>query len=442
MANDDVNLNRPTPSPVQGTPPVSDTSTPPPSPGKAPRVDAGDGRTSGDGQGTSGGGPILDLPKMMPTTALTMMLFSIQEKVTAERISSAKDEIKDETKKAQDADKKRIDDINKMREAQKKAKHHSKLGKILGWVGVALTFVAAVVVTVASGGAAAAPVFAAAVLMTGLMIAQETGGMHKLAGAMGLGKKGEMGLMIGLTAAVLVVSLVPIVMSGGAAAVGAVTSLVSMISEATATGAEVGAGAAEMTAAGAEAGSAAAEISADSTEAAADAAEISTQAEQETSFTVEAGSEAADSSSEVSESSEQATQASEEASQSTSETSNAGKSASESEQGSDIAEKSATRTQKVAARVGNVVNLASGGTTVGGGATGIQAAEDEHDVAMAQADSTDQQATLATIQALQAATLRKLRKILEEMQSNAKTVLSIMSTSDQLAEEIAKSSSA
>ena len=437
MANDDVNINRPPPSSVHGGTSVSDTPTPPPV--KGPRVDAGDGYTGGNGQGTSGSGPVLNLPKMMPATALTMMLFSLEQKVSSERIKSAKSEVQTETQKSQDADKKRIDDIKKMMEAQRKAHHHSKLGKILGWVGVALTYVAAVVVTVASGGAAAAPVFAAAVLMTGLMIAQETGGMHKLAQGMGLNKKGEMGLMIGLTAAVLVVSLVPVVMTGGAAAVSLASSVMSMISEATATSAEVGAGAAELTAAGAEAGSAGAEISADTAETTAAASEMSSEAGEVTSSTVDTSSEMSDVGAETADSSSEVSESSEEASQSTSKASDASKDAAK---GQDIVEKSASRTQKVAARVGNVVNLASAGTSVASGATGIQTAEEEHDASMAEADATDQQATLASIQALQAATLRKLRKILEEMQANTKTVFSIVSSSNKLTEEISKGSSA
>ena len=440
MGNDDIGLNRPTPSTVQGSQAVDETAPSAPQP-KGPRVDAG--ASGGYENKVNGNDPKLAPPKSINTSYMTMMLASLQQKITTERTQSAKDEVKSQTKDAQDKDKKRIDDIKKSMAAREKAKHHSKLGKIFGWIGVALTYVAAAVVTVVSGGAAAAPVLAAAVLMTGLMIAQETGGMNKLAKAMNLDKKGQMGLMIGLTAAILVVSLVSVVASGGAAAVSVVSSIASAVTRATAAGAEIGAGAADMAAAGAETASAAAEISAESTEVASEGAEISASTEEiastavdASSETAEASSEAAEASSEASEASSEATESSEEVGESTSKASEEGKT------GEDIAEKSASRTQKVAARVGNLVNLSSAGASVGSGAEGIQTSEAEHDASMADADATDQQAFLAQIQALQAATIRKLKKILEDMQANTNTIFSIISSSNKLTEEITKGASA
>ncbi|MBC6413328.1 MAG: type III secretion system translocon subunit SctE [Chromatiales bacterium] len=441
MANDDVNINRPATSSLQNAPPVSDGQIPPSSSTSSPRVDAGNVQASGrSGQGVFSSGPNLDLPKVMSTSAMATMLMALEQKISTARVKNAKDKIKEETQNQQDADKKRIGDIKKMMKAKEKAHHHGLLGKIFGWVGVALTYVAAAVVTVVTGGAAAAPLFAAAVLMTGLMIAQQTGGIHKFAQAVGMNDKAEMGLMIGLTAAVLVVSIVPVVMSGGAAAMSLGSTVMSMISEATATGAEVGAGAAELGAAGAEAGSTAAEISADATEAAAEGAEVSTTSEEASTAAVDASSEMADAGAEAGDSTTEVSETSEQASQTASKADDADSTLDE-EEGSDVVEKSASKTQKVAARVGNVVNLASGGAQVGSGATGIQLAEDQHDVAMAEADATDQQAVIANVQALQAATIRKLRKILEEMQANTKTIFSIVSSSNLMQEEISKGSS-
>ena len=426
MPDDDIGLNTMTSPSVQGSPPSDDMSVPPASRAKAPRVDAGAGGANPmRGSQKNNDGPQLALPKMIATSVMTVLLMSVEEKVSSERIKSAKEEVQKQTQDAQHADKKRIDDIKKSIKAREKAKHHSKLGKIFGWIGVALTYVAAAVVTVASGGAAAAPLLAAAVLMTGLMIAQETGGMDKLAKALHLGKKGEMGLMIGLTAAILVVSLVSVVASGGAAAVSMVSSIASAVTRVTATGAEIGAGAADMAATGAETASAATDIAAETAEGASEGAEMSADAEEIASSSADAGDEVADTSSEVSESSSEVSEE-----------------ASDGKQGEDIAENSASRTQKVAARVGNLVNTASAGTSVGSGVAGVQTSEEEHDASMADADATDQQAFLAQIQALQAATIRKLKKILEDMQANANVIFSIASSSNKLTEEITKSSSA
>ncbi len=443
MANDDISLNTATAPPIQGTTSPGDANVSSVSQPKSPRVDAGDSGTNPVyGGQTTNDGPVLSLPNTMPASVMTELLMSLQQKVSSERIKDAKEEIKAQTTKAQQKDQKRIDDIKKAMKAREKAKHHSKLGKIFGWIGVALTYVAAAVVTVASGGAAAAPVLAAAVLMTGLMIAQETGGMDKLAKAMHLGKKGEMGLMIGLTAAILVVSLVGVVASGGTAAVSMVSSLASAVSRATATGAEIGASAADMTAAGAETGSAVADISAEATEGATESIEMSANAGEIASSASDAGDAVEETSFSTSEAESEVSEASSEASEASSETSEASEEVSDDDKGQEIVEKSATRTQRVAARVGNMVNVSSAGTSVGGGIEGVQTAEAEHDASMADADATDQQAFLAQIQALQAATISKLKKILEDMQANASTIFSIASSANKLTEEITKGSSA
>ena len=436
MANDDISLNTATAPPVQGIPPSGDTTTSSVPQSKSPRVDAGaTGTSQVYGGQTTNDGPQLALPKMIPASVMTVLLMSVEQKVASERIKSAKNEVQANTADAQQKDKKRIDDIKKAIKAREKAKHHSKLGKIFGWIGVALTYVAAAVVTVVSGGAAAAPVLAAAVLMTGLMIAQETGGVDKLAKAMHLDKKGEMGLMIGLTAAILVVSLVGVVASGGSAAVSMVSSIASAVSRVTATGAEVGASAADMAAAGSETASAVADISAEATEGASESIEMSADAG-------EIASSASDASDAVEETSFSETEADSEVSEVSSEASNASEEVSDGTQEENIVEKSTSTTQKVAARVGNLVNVSSAGTSVGSGVEGIQTAEAEHDASMADADATDQQAFLAQIQALQAATIRKLRKILEDMQANSSTIFSIASSANKLTEEISKGSSA
>ena len=429
MANDDIGLNTSTTSSVQGTPPPADAVVSSTSHPKGPRVDAGNtGTGQVYGSQTTNDGPVLSLPKVIATSVMTVLLMSVEQKVSSERIKDAKEQVKAQTADAQDKDKKQIDDIKKAIKAREKAKHHGLLGKIFGWIGVALTYVAAAVVTVATGGAAAAPVFAAAVLMTGLMVAQETGGINKLAKAMHLGQKGAMGLMIGLTAAILVVSLVGVVASGGSAAVSMVTSIASAVSRATSAGAEIGASAADMAAASAETASAAADISAEATEGVSESIEMSADIGDVASSASDAGDA-------VEETSFSGTEASSEASEASDE-------ASEIDEGEQITEKSATRTQRVAARIGNLVNVTSAGTGIAGGVEGIQTAEADHDASMADADAADQKAFIEQIQALQSNTIRKLKKILQDMQDNASVIFSIASSSNKVTEEITKGSSA
>ena len=154
MANDDINLNTATTPSIQNIPSSDDAAVSSVSHPKSPRVDAGaTGTAQVYGGQTTNDGPVLSLPKMMSASVMTVLLMSVQEKVSSERIKDAKEEVKAQTADAQQKDQKRIDDIKKAIRAREKAKHHSKLGKIFGWIGVALTYVAAAVVTVASGGA-------------------------------------------------------------------------------------------------------------------------------------------------------------------------------------------------------------------------------------------------------------------------------------------------
>ena len=436
MANDDIGLNTSTAPSVQGTPPPADAVVSSTSHPKGPRVDAGNtGTDQVYGGQTTNDGPVLSLPKVIATSVMTVLLMSVEQKVSSERIKDAKEQVKAQTADAQAKDKKQIDDIKKAIKAREKAKHHGLLGKIFGWVGVALTYVAAAVVTVATGGAAAAPVFAAAVLMTGLMVAQETGGINKLAKAMHLGQKGAMGLMIGLTAAILVVSLVGVVASGGSAAVSMVSSIASAVSRATSAGAEIGASAADMAAATAETASAAADIGAETTEGVSESIEMSADIGDIASSASDAGDA-------VEETSFSGTEAESEVSEASSEASEASDEASETDEAEKVTEKSATRTQRVAARIGNLVNVSSAGTGIAGGVEGIQTAEADHDAAMADADAADQKAFIEQIQALQSNTIRKLKKILQDMQDNASVIFSIASSSNKVTEEITKGSSA
>jgi len=442
MANDELGLSTPTSAPAQGSQPLN--QAPPPSQtARQPRLDAGVHDTSTDYGTHSDSGPQLAPPALPQSmVSLTTSLYIVMEKISSTRAKHAKDQIKEHTADAQAADKKRIDALDKMIKAKEKAKHHSKIGKIFGWIGVALTYVAAAVVTVASGGLAAAPLFAAAIAMTTVMVMQETGGMDKLAQALHLDKKGEMGLMIGITAAILVVSLVSVVASGGAAAASLVSSIASAASRFAATGAEVGATAADMTAAGTEAGVATAEITSDTAEGVSASTEMAGESADISSTTADTSAEATESTSELSESTEassattQSTESTSASSQSTSTTSEADSEATSSEAEDQIAENSASKTQKVAARVGNVVNLAAGGASIGGGVSGIQTSEAQHDASMAEADSTEQQATIQQIQVMQAAIIKKLQRILEAMQQNTSAIISMAMASNETAEAL------
>ena len=415
--------------PAGDTAPAADVggaaSTAPASSPTTPRVDAGGGsRAQAAAVGQSDSGPILISPKSISPAILALVLQDLSSKLSRARISAAKERISMESKDNQDAHNKRAEDLKKANAAKEKAKHHSKLGKIFGWIGVALVFVAAAVVTVVSGGAAAAPLFAVALLMTGLMIAQQTGEMNKLEKSMNLDEKGKLGFMIAVTAAMLIISIVAVVASGGlaAASVGAeVAETASAISEVAAAGAETAS-------TGAEVGATAAETASETAETAATVSETTSELTEATSETTEAATESSEATSESSEATAQSSEATSESSDATSETS---ESAEESDEATQAAKRSANTTNKVANRVSNAVNAAGGGASIGGGVEGIKTAQDEHDSAMAEADSQDQQARLEQIQMINQLIIKRIKKILDDMQATTGAVIAILNSSSK-----------
>ena len=67
----------------------------------------------------------------------------------------------------------------KIQEQLDKAEKKGLVGKILGWIGAAITLVAATIATVVTAGATA-PLLAMAVVGVGMMVMQETGAMDKV----------------------------------------------------------------------------------------------------------------------------------------------------------------------------------------------------------------------------------------------------------------------
>lgn len=400
----------------------------------APRVDAGDGTLQVGVASQADGGPTLILPKqVMNTAVMALVLQDLSSKLSEARIASAKERIDIETKDNQASHEKRAQDIKKSIRSKEKAKHHSKLGKIFGWIGVALLFVAAAVVAVVSGGAAAAPMFGVALLMTGLMIAQETGGMRKLEEAMNLDEKGKLAFMIGITVAMLVISIVATVASGGIAAAGTAAE----IADTAAAASEISATAADTAATAGEVSAAAADTAATAGEATSESVEAGTVvSEGVTESTTEGVSEATAETTEVTEESAvEGTTEESSAADSVSDDADANESVDEGDgqkaDATKTAKRSATTANKVANRVSNAVNLASGGASIGGGVESIKTAQDEHDEAMADADAYDMQARLEQIAMINQQIIRRIKKILDDMEATTGAVVAILNSSSK-----------
>ncbi|MGI9228471.1 MAG: type III secretion system translocon subunit SctE [Gammaproteobacteria bacterium] len=236
-------------------------------------------------------GPLLPDPmqSMLGGADLMALMMELSSKRSDTNAAAAEGRIKDRQAVKDTDNEKKVDDA-------KKTAHKSNAGKIagivLGWIGIAVAAVIAAVVTVVSGGVAGAVMFAMVGVAAGLMIAQQTGAINKAMDKMGLEGKDRMAFSLGLSALVIVITVVATLGVGaaGAAAEGGGMA----VSETAEIATEAGTMATEAAADAAEAGADAAEAGADAAEAGAEGANAATETTEEvTEQTVQQATEKA-----------------------------------------------------------------------------------------------------------------------------------------------------
>ena len=184
-------------------------------------------------------------PGVVSPDSMIILLTAISNKMASERSKSLQGDIKARGQEKQLKHKETIQKLEKMLKAQRKSKVGALVGKIFGWVAVALMFVVAAAVAVVSGGMAAAPLFAAATITLGVMIMQETGGTEKLMDATHMGKQSRMIFSISMAVAMVIINLTAAALSFGAGSAGAVSAVTELTEAGVEVSAEAGAGAAE-----------------------------------------------------------------------------------------------------------------------------------------------------------------------------------------------------
>ena len=390
------------------------------------QYDAGDLGSLGSQLGAEGA---MAQPKILSADSMILLLTAISDKMSSERSKDLQSSIKSRGEEKAQKHKETIDKMVKAMKAQHKGKTGALVGKIFGWVAVAVMFVVAAAVAVVSGGAAAAPLFIAATITLGVMIMQETGGTEKVMDATNMSQKDRMIFSISMAVAMLVINLTAAAMSFGAGSAG-VASAVTEVAEA---GVEIGAEAGAATAEGAaEAGAEGAAVAAESagevgSETAATAAETAAETASETTAT--ATESATETTTEtMSEIPEMAGETIEETG------STAGQGASKGAQSSARAIVAAKYIKAGAGIMGGVSGVGSGsGTAVSTAAA--------HEATEAQADVKDLRADMLKIDAINEEDMAHLRKALQQIQDMIAETSLMLNTSFKTSLQITKPSS-
>ena len=343
-------------------------------------------------------------PGVMSADSMIILLTAISNKMATERSKGLQEGIKSRGDEKQLKHKETVHKLQKALKAQSKSKTGALVGKIFGWIAVALMFVVAAAVAVVSGGLAAAPLFAAATITLGVMIMQETGGTEKLMDATNMSQKDRMIFSISMAVAMLVINLTAAALSFGAGSAGAVSAVAEVAEVSAEVGTEATAAAAEGAAeAGSTAASVAAETAAETaSETAATAAETAAEtASESTAVATESATETATET--ISEVPEIAGETIEETG------STAGKGATEGAKSSARAIVIATKVKAGASVMGGVAGVGSGSGTAVSTAANYEATQ-------AQADTKDLKAEMLKLDAMNEEDMAHLKKILEQMQ--------------------------
>ena len=346
-------------------------------------------------------------PGVLSSDSMVLLLAAISDKMSSERSKGLQESIKARIKDKQLTHKKTIEKLEKAISA--KLNSHGILGKIFGWIGVALLYVVAAAVTAVSGGAAGAPLFTAAIFTTAVMLAQQTGGMEKLMDSLHLGKEAKMAFSICVAIYMLVVNITAVALSAGMASAGAVSAV--------------------------------AELS----ETVADAAETATETAETATETAETVTETAETATETAETTETAAETTETAAETTETT--------------EAATETAETTAKSSGRIGRLVNklttrvsnmvlaekikagadIAAAATMIGSGGTGIDTSIHQHDAAEAQADAKTYQARIFQQQAMSEEDMEHLRKVVQQMQEQMAAVTLMLSRSHETSMKVMSS---
>ena len=364
-------------------------------------------------------------PGVVSPDSMIILLTAISNKMASERSKNVQGDIKARGKEKQLKHKETVDKLQKMLKAQRKSKTGALVGKIFGWVAVALMFVVAAAVAVVSGGLAAAPLFAAATITLGVMIMQETGGTEKLMDATNMSQKDRMIFSISMAVAMVVINLAAAALSFGAGSAGAVSAVTELAEAGVEVSAEAGAAAAE---GAAEAGSTAATVTAETT------AEVTSETTAAVTETVaETASET------TSAATETTTETMAEVPEIAGETieeggSTAGKAASEGGKSTARAIVVAQKVKAGAAIMGGVSGIGSGSGTAVSTAANYEAGQ-------AAADTKDLKSQMLKLDAMNEEDMAHLRKILEQIQDQVAQASLMLAGSFSTSKKIFSSSS-
>ena len=380
-------------------------------------------------------------PKMLSPAMLAIALYTLQSKFQSSRLGFVEKKIQNTKASILSQDKDKIKKWLAQMKASSASDTGALVGKIFGWIAVALTFVAAAIVTVVSGGVAGACMFVAAGIMLGFMIFQEAHGMEAVGNALHLSDHQKMIMNLCISAVVAVITLVLCAPSG----IGLVRGGMSFIADCIDIGAEVGAdaasaagGAIETTAEGVDAAETIAVEVGDGAEATTELAnEVSEEAEalgSDTDKLIESSVEDSGSVSETQKSAQASVKASTKAKRAIAgllkKLGTSGKSASK------IATKKgfgkfmiSPKLQIAMAKMQGVTQIGTGVASVASGAADIESATFSYEASNLAAESKDLDAETTRLLGIMDQEKKRIKEILQIMQSETSVVIKILDSS-------------
>ena len=181
-----------------------------------PRLSKGStGKRANGGLGfDTGSGGLLMAPANQPDPITAeFMLMKLQSNIGNEEAKNAEHDIKYRGEKQKNIQIKRMEQRQKMIAEQNKASTMKTVGQVFGWIGVALSAVAAVLIGVFVSPAAAVPLVVAAIATASIMILEQSGAIDEM--MKNASPEAKQGVSYGLMALMLVINIGAAITSGG-----------------------------------------------------------------------------------------------------------------------------------------------------------------------------------------------------------------------------------
>lgn len=378
--------------------------------------------STADGASRSGGAPVIDISKFkFNSNEAQLLLLSMQEKMSEAQMENAKKSIQGRAKEQKLVHEERIKKLEAQTHKQEQADTGKLVAKIFGWIGAALALVGGIVGAIVTGGAAAAAsvvVIVAAVATIAMMTLEETGAFDKM--MEGTSPQAKMGVKMGIMAALMILNIAGMIMSGGASAASEAGEVAEMAEEAV------------------EAATMVTEVVEDTTEAASDVTTAVTDVTEGVTDVTEGVTDVTEGVTDATEGVTDATDAASDTAQEIEPVSEeVGKEASDAAIKAEKAASRSTKLSQYALKAKKVTDAATAADLAAGGAAEIASSKLQYDASTDEADARSLKAKLLKMQSYEDEDRKRIQEIMESLDDAMLSVIrSIASTDDTISKAI------